>query len=66
MGRSLQVPGSLSSPLTKMYLALADSLGTSSLHAGGEAGATASAKVEALTSLIMSSGVMVSAFWTAL
>src|SRR4029077_9714847 len=67
MGRSLQVPGSLSSPLTRMYFGLADSLGTK-LHfmPVGKPAPPRPRRLEALTSLMMSSGAMVRAFCTAL
>ena len=45
-GRSLQVPGSLSSALHKMYLGFARFLGHEApFHAGREAGAAAAAQV---------------------
>ena len=46
---SLQVPGSLSSPLTRTYLGLSDCLGTNDhFHAGGKACSAAAAQAGGL------------------
>ena len=67
ISRSLQVPGSLSSPLQRTYFGFADCLGTNDHFIPVENPAPPRPRnPEFLTSLMMASGSIASAFCTAL